>query len=59
MENQKGIKLFGISLMIFSLIFMSYKSFKDTNSDSTYIAVGLLLTVIGMGIAFYGSKKEK
>ena len=58
MKRQKEIRMFGLGLMIFSLMFMSYKYFKDTNGDTSYISIGLLVTVIGMGIASYGSKKE-
>lgn len=60
MEKQKAIRLFGIGIMLFSLMFMSYKYFKDTaGNDISYISIGLLLTVIGMGIASYGSNKQK
>jgi len=58
MKRQKEIRMLGISLMIFSLMFMSYKYFKDTNGDTSYISIGLLITVVGMGITSYGSKKE-
>ena len=58
MKRQKEIRMLGIGIMIFSLMFMSYKYFKDTNGDISYISMGLLFTVVGMGIASYGSTKE-
>jgi len=56
-KRQKEIRILGIGLMLFSLFFTSYKYFKDSIDETSYI-MGLLFTVIGMFLAQYGSNKK-
>ena len=58
MDRLKVIRMLGLSIMLFSIAFMVYKYINDTNGDTSYISLGLLITVVGMYLAQYGAKKE-
>ena len=58
MKRQKELRTLGLGLMIFSIAFMVYKYINNTNGDTSYISLGLLISVVGMFLAQYGAKKE-
>ncbi len=58
MDSLKVIRMLGLGLMLFSIAFMVYKYINGTNGDTSYISLGLLITVVGMFLAQYGAKKE-
>lgn len=58
MKKQKTIRTIGLGLMIFSIVFMSYKYNKNISSDTSYIVMGLVATIIGALLVQYGSKKR-
>jgi len=57
-NRKKEIRILGLALLIFSLVYMTYSFIKDTNNDQSYITYGLVMTAIGLFLSSYGSKKE-
>lgn len=58
MKRQKEIRILGYFLLFFSIFFMAYNIFKETEGDTMYIVYGSLISIIGMFLASYGEKTK-